>query len=127
MLQTPLPNQLPKPSAVLPDPYVFVPITDNEAAKGRGAAKRIVRAHVTRVQHAKSSFLSSTQELQTWTVKPYIHRDAGPVRRKARATTQSKKRRVPELLNGDRDGDIEEVERREVCQPNQKTSLRCGC
>jgi hypothetical protein len=56
--------------------------------RGRGAAKRIVRAHVTRVQHAKSSTLSSTQDLQTWTVKPYIHRDGVSFRRKPKVNNQ---------------------------------------
>lgn len=71
-----------RPSQALPDPFVFVPITGREAAKGRGAAKRIVRAHVTRVQHAKSSTLSGLQDLQAWTVKPYIHRDVVPISRR---------------------------------------------
>lgn len=76
MLETPLASKdiqskFHRPPTTLLDPFVFVPITQQEAAKGRGAAKRIVRAHVTRVQHAKSSTLSSTQDLQTWTVKPY--------------------------------------------------------
>ena len=68
----------------MPDPFVFVPITQAEAAKGRAAAKRIVRAHVTRVQHAKSSNSNSQFNLQTWLVKPYIHRESVAVRRKPR-------------------------------------------
>ena len=83
-----------RPPTTLTDPFVFVPITQQEAAKGRGAAKRIVRAHVTRVQHAKSSTLSSTQDLQTWTVRPYIHRDAAVSRRRARVNTKKPKRDV---------------------------------
>ena len=78
----PVQSNIHRPPAALTDPFVFVPITQQEAAKGRGAAKRIVRAHVTRVQHAKSSTLSSTQDLQAWTVRPYIHRDAVTARRK---------------------------------------------
>ncbi|KAM0723932.1 hypothetical protein Q7P37_000923 [Cladosporium fusiforme] len=64
----------PRASQSLPEPFVFVPITGAEAAKGRGAAKQIVRAHVTRVQHSKSSTLSYTQNLEPWTVKPHVHR-----------------------------------------------------
>jgi hypothetical protein len=63
-----------KPSQSLPEPFVFVPITGAEASKGRGSAKQIVRAHVTRVQHAKSSTLSFTQNLESWTVNPQVHR-----------------------------------------------------
>lgn len=82
MLETPIkttslvdrPSRLPRASHILPDPFVFVPISTAEAAKGRGSAKRIVRAHVTRVQHAKSSTLSSIQHLQDWTVQPQTHR-----------------------------------------------------
>ena len=96
MLETPLtakPAQstIHRPPAALTDPFVFVPITQQEAAKGRGAAKRIVRAHVTRVQHAKSSTLSSTQDLQTWTVRPNIHREAVSVRRKPKNNNQKSK------------------------------------
>lgn len=69
-------------SQALSDPFVFVPITGKEAAKGRGAAKRIVRAHVTRVQHSKSSTLSAFQNLHAWTVRPCIHRNALRNRRK---------------------------------------------
>ncbi|QIX02134.1 hypothetical protein AMS68_007651 [Peltaster fructicola] len=81
MLESPLkslptnrPPSLPRASQILPDPFVFVPISTAEAAKGRGTAKSIVRAHVTRVQHAKSSTLSSTQHLESWQVKPQIRR-----------------------------------------------------
>lgn len=63
-----------KASQSLPEPFVFVPITGAEASKGRGSAKQIVRAHVTRVQHAKSSTLSFTQNLESWTVNPQVHR-----------------------------------------------------
>ena len=63
-----------KPSQLLPEPFVFVPITGAEASKGRGSAKQIVRAHVTRVQHARSSTLSFTQNLESWTVNPQVHR-----------------------------------------------------
>lgn len=101
MLETPLlttnvQSTIHRPPASLTDPFVFVPITQQEAAKGRGAAKRIVRAHVTRVQHAKSSTLSSTQDLQTWTVRPYIHRDAAAVRRRPRVNSQKQQREVKE-------------------------------
>ena len=97
MLETPLAPQgikpaIYRPSVTLPDPFVFVPITQQEAAKGRAAAKRIVRAHVTRIQHARSSTLSSTQDLQTWTVKPYIHRSSVPIQRKTRTNGQQAKR-----------------------------------
>ena len=102
MLETPLVSKdsqptIHRPPTTLSDPFVFVPITQKEAARGRGAAKRIVRAHVTRIQHAKSSTLSSTQDLQTWTVKPYIHRDAASFRRKPRIAGQRPKR----TANGD--------------------------
>lgn len=91
---------LPCPQQTLTfSPIPQVPITQQEAARGRGAAKRIVRAHVTRVQHAKSSTLSSTQDLQTWTVKPYIHRDAASFRRKPKVNNQKLKR--------DPDGSVE--------------------
>lgn len=74
------------------EPFVFVPINNSEAAKGRGAAKRIVRAHVTRVQHAKSSTLNG-MDLQSWTVKPYIHRDVVARKKKDKANgTDDKKR-----------------------------------
>lgn len=43
------------PTQDLIDPFVFVPISATEAANGRGAAKSVVRAHVTRLQHAKSA------------------------------------------------------------------------
>jgi len=95
MLQTPLPEQViaavppfPKPSQALPEPFVFVPITNSEASKGRGSAKRIVRAHVTRVQHAKSSTLSFTQNLQNWTVKPHLHRTQ-PARNQSQSQIQT--------------------------------------
>lgn len=81
----------------LVEPFVFVPVAGDEAAKGRGAAKRIVRAHVTRVQHAKSSALSGTQDLQTWTVRPYIHRDTLAVRKKAQnGCTAAKTKKRPQ-------------------------------
>ena len=105
MLETPLQSQQSQqahqPATTLPDPFVFVPITRQEAAKGRGAAKRIVRAHVTRVQHAKSSTLSGSQDLQTWMVKPYIHRDNASNRRKTRTLAQSGKRRANGLEEED--------------------------
>lgn len=81
-----------RPNGSMPEPFVFVPITQSEAAKGRGAAKRIVRAHVTRVQHAKSSTLNG-MDLQSWTVKPYIHRDSLTVRKKPRANVNTNKKR----------------------------------
>lgn len=80
----------PKSNGSMHEPFVFVPITQSEAAKGRGAAKRIVRAHVTRVQHAKSSTLNG-MDLQSWTVKPYIHRDV-QVRKKPRANGTAEKK-----------------------------------
>lgn len=79
-----------KPNGSMHEPFVFVPITQSEAAKGRGAAKRIVRAHVTRVQHAKSSTLNG-MDLQSWTVKPYIHRDVAD-RKKSRANGTNEKK-----------------------------------
>lgn len=81
-----------RPPQSLPEPFVFVPITSGEAARGRGAAKRIVRAHVTRVQHAKSSTLNS-HNLENWTVKPYIHRDSTTARRKPRQNGAPARRR----------------------------------
>lgn len=88
----------------LPEPFVFVPITSGEAAKGRGAAKRIVRAHVTRVQHAKSSALPS-HNLENWTVKPYIHRDTAPARRKPRPSGATARRRT---VGTEKDGEPSE-------------------
>lgn len=120
MLAGPITQKDPKPtvseaSQTLPDPFVFVPITGKEAAKGRGAAKQIVRAHVTRIQHAKSSALSALQELQTWTVKPCIHGntvpDTVPTRRKQRTAVLLNKRRnkgQPEE-NGDDDDKSKEL------------------
>lgn len=70
-----------KTSNLMADPFVFVPIPRSEAAKGRGAAKRVVRAHVTRVQHAKSSTPSAHMELQLWTVMPHTHREASETRK----------------------------------------------
>lgn len=81
-------------TAMMTDPFVFVPITKDEAAKGRGAAKRIVRAHVTRVQHAKSTNQGNHMHLQTWTVKPYIHREPVPIRRKPRTDAAAEKKRT---------------------------------
>ena len=72
MLKTPLLEQ--RPSQTLPEPFLFVPISGNEASKGRGAAKQVVRAHVTRVQHARSSTLTYTKNLESWTVEPQSHR-----------------------------------------------------
>jgi hypothetical protein len=72
MMETPLLEQ--HPSQTLPEPFLFVPISGSEASKGRGAAKQAVRAHVTRVQHAKSSTLTYTRNLETWTVNPQRHR-----------------------------------------------------
>lgn len=60
-----------KPLTTISDPFVFVPISGSEAATGRGAAKRIVRAHVTRVQHERNGNFNIGQDLQSWTVKPY--------------------------------------------------------
>ena len=72
MLETPLAEQ--RPNQTLPEPFLFVPISGPEASKGRGAAKQAVRAHVTRIQHAKSSTLTYTRNLETWTVKPQSNR-----------------------------------------------------
>jgi hypothetical protein len=72
MLETPLVEQ--RPSQTLLEPFLFVPISGPEASKGRGAAKQVVRAHVTRVQHAKSSTLTYTRNLETWTVNPQSNR-----------------------------------------------------
>lgn len=77
---------------MMSDPFVFVPISHNEASKGRGAAKRIVRAHVTRVQHAKSTTLGNHMHLQSWTVKPYIHREPPPTKRKARVDSPTERK-----------------------------------
>jgi hypothetical protein len=71
MLETPLVEQ--RPSQTLPEPFLFVPISGPEASKGRGAAKQVVRAHVSRVQHAKTSTLTYTRNLETWTVNPQSH------------------------------------------------------
>lgn len=78
-----------KPLTTISDPFVFVPISGSEAATGRGAAKRIVRAHVTRVQHERNGNFnigqdlqryacrqhcdgsSDTERIRSWTVKPY--------------------------------------------------------
>lgn len=87
-------------SQSLVEPFVFVPITSGEAAKGRGAAKRIVRAHVTRVQHAKSSTLHS-HNLENWTVRPYIHRDSTAAKRKPRTNGPAKPRRTSDDDNED--------------------------
>lgn len=61
-------DTLPSGPGLVHDPFIFVPITKTEAAKGRGNAKRIVRAHVARVQHAKSAELNSKRSLQPWRV-----------------------------------------------------------
>jgi len=84
-IQPPKTADASKPIITMPEPFVFVPITGSEAAKGRSAAKRIVRAHVTRVQHAKSSAVGSHMELQSWTVRPYIHRTHATMKRKKAA------------------------------------------
>ena len=98
--------------STLPQPFVFVPITSGEAAKGRGAAKRIVRAHVTRVQHAKSS-TSNSHNLENWTVKPYIHRDTVAARRKPRANGPAAARRRGRDAEAE-DGDSDEKRSRAV-------------
>jgi len=72
MLETPRLEQT--PGQTLPEPFLFVPISGPEASKGKGTAKQVVRAHVTRVQHAKSSTLTYTRNLETWTVNPQSHR-----------------------------------------------------
>ncbi|KAK5110018.1 hypothetical protein LTR62_006385 [Meristemomyces frigidus] len=95
MLETPVQQQ---PNTGLNGPslhvdhgpgFVFIPITGAEASKGRGAAKPIIRAHVTRVQHARSSALNSTQNSQTWSVKPYVYREQNIASRK-KATPRPK-------------------------------------
>lgn len=113
---------LSKPSQTLPQPFVFVPITGAEASKGRGSAKQIVRAHVTRVQHAKSSTLSFTQNLESWTVNPQVHRPQPsqaecqsqiPRRRAAtkKAASKRAKNKKPTVDITD-DNDVEEIVRR---------------
>jgi len=82
---------------MMSDPFVFVPISHNEASKGRGAAKRIVRAHVTRVQHAKSTTLGNHMHLQSWTVKPYIHREPPAVKRKPRIDSVAERKGSDQL------------------------------
>lgn len=59
-------NKRSKPITAVSDPFVFVPISGQEAAKGRAAAKRIVRAHVTRVQHERNGNFSVGQDLQRY-------------------------------------------------------------
>ena len=109
----------PKPSQSLPEPFVFVPITGAEASKGRGSAKQIVRAHVTRVQHARSSTLSFTQNLESWTVNPQVHRpqpsfseSQSQIPRRRAAPKRSGPRRVKtkNIAPGDANADdVEEV------------------
>lgn len=53
-----------KPIKTVSDPFVFVPISGSEAARGRGPARKIVRAHVTRVQHEKNGNFSVGQGMQ---------------------------------------------------------------
>lgn len=116
-IHEPLPASTPSKAScqILADPFVFVPITQREAAKGRGAAKRIVRAHVTRIQHAKSSTLSSTQNLQTWTVRPYIHR--GLV----------KPPRKPHLCSTQRRLSKDEVREEEATDETESLSVSLAC
>lgn len=99
---------VPRPSQTLPEPFVFVPITSGEAAKGRGAAKRIVRAHVTRVQHAKSNTLNS-HNLENWSVRPYIHRDSVTARRKPRPSGAGRRRRETAVEKEDEDSDEKQI------------------
>lgn len=98
----------PTPKQILSDPFVFVPITGGEAAKGRGAAKQIVRAHVTRIQHTKSSNLAGLHHIQNWTVKPYVPRTGTPSQRKQRNGSLSVKNK--------RQGQIDETSRRQQQQ-----------
>ncbi|KAF2726182.1 hypothetical protein K431DRAFT_214139 [Polychaeton citri CBS 116435] len=72
----------------MPDPFLFVPITQDEAAKGRGSTKRIVRAHVTRVQHARSA-ANAGQELHDWTVQPQTARRSSTTTNKRSASAIS--------------------------------------
>ena len=125
MLETPLTKSkaqstIHQPAQTLAEPFVFVPITQGEAAKGRGAAKRIVRAHVTRVQHAKSSNLHG-QDLQSWTVKPYIHGDVASVKRKPCASGAQQKRRPNGNFQTDDDSSSRLRERAIVIAPKLPT------
>ena len=72
-----------KSAQKLVEPFVFVPISRSEAARGRGSAKRVVRAHVTRVQHAQSKQFVGV-DLQSWTVDPFVPKDSITSKRKPR-------------------------------------------
>jgi hypothetical protein len=120
MLETPLVEQ--RPSQTLPEPFLFVPISGPEASKGRGAAKQVVRAHVSRVQHAKSSTLTYTRNLETWTVNPQssqtqlgISQGQSQIPRKKAvprkvASQKAKSTQVAATTAKPDDDDIEEVE-----------------
>jgi hypothetical protein len=108
---------LSKPSQTLPEPFVFVPITGAEASKGRGSAKQVVRAHVTRVQHARSSTLSFTQNLESWTVNPQAHRPQpsfseiqSQIPRRKAATKRNVPRQAKTKKVAVSDADAEDVE-----------------
>lgn len=76
------------PAQNMAEPFCFVPVTQGDASKGRTAAKRIVRAHVTRMQHAKSNTFNG-MDLQSWTVNPHVQSESIPsVRRKPRKIAQ---------------------------------------
>ena len=99
MLGTPIAKQdvkstVNRVSQAMPDPFVFVPITQQEAAKGRGPSKRIVRAHVTRRAHLTRTSGLSGHEIQDWTVNPSIHRNAVAVRRKPGSVGLQERRRT---------------------------------
>lgn len=77
------------PAQNMSEPFCFVPVTQGDASKGRTAAKRIVRAHVTRMQHAKSNTFNG-MDLQSWTVNPRVQSESIPsVRRKSNKAVQS--------------------------------------
>lgn len=119
MLELPLVEQ--RPSQTLPEPFLFVPVSGPEASKGRGAAKQVVRAHVTRVQHSRSSTLNYTRNLESWTVEPQSHRmqlgisqgQSQIPRKKAASRKIAAKRAKPDptaaATGKSTDDDIEEV------------------
>lgn len=49
-------------------PLVFVPISNDEASQGRPRARHLVRAHLTRLQHATSLPSRPSQSLDSWYV-----------------------------------------------------------
>ncbi len=91
---------------ILSNRFVFVPITQGEAAKGRGTANSIVGAHVTRVQHARSSTLSGFQDIQNWTVTPYVHRGRTAGRRSRRKVGAAEELRAKQHEILDENNDV---------------------